>query len=70
MESLSKVSRKGDCYQEGHKIVLNRHNWTTFENIQQMYDVIYDELVDAWVAFALAESVFTDMHANMVDTSC
>jgi hypothetical protein len=36
----------------GENFVLNRHDWTTFENIQQMYDVIYDELVDVRVAFA------------------
>jgi hypothetical protein len=54
----------------GEKFALNRHDWTTFENIQQMYDVIYDELVDARVALALSEPIFTDMHANVVDESC
>ncbi len=34
-----------------------------------MYDVIYDELVNAQVAFALSEPIFTDMHANVVDAS-
>jgi hypothetical protein len=51
----------------GKKCALNRHDWTTFENIQQMYDVIYDELVDARVACGLSEHIFTDMHANVVD---
>ena len=54
----------------GNKFALNRHDWTTFENIQQMYDVIYNELVDVRVAFALSEPIFTDMHANVVDESC
>ncbi len=35
-----------------------------------MYDVIYDELVDARVAVVLSEPIFTDMHANVVDESC
>ena len=34
-----------------------------------MYNVIYHELVDAWVALALSEPIFTDMHANVVDKS-
>ncbi len=58
------VTKRGD------KFALNRHDWTTFENIQQMYDVIYDELVNVQVAFALSEPIFTDMHANVVDELC
>ena len=34
-----------------------------------MNDVIYDELVNAWVAFALSEPIFTDMHANVAQPS-
>ena len=30
----------------GEKFVLNRHDWTTYDNIEQMYDVIYDEMLD------------------------
>ncbi len=54
----------------GERFALNRDDWTTFENIQQMYDVIYDELVNARVAFALSEPIFTGTHANVVDDSC
>ncbi len=31
----------------GEKFALNRSDWTTLPNIRQMYEVIYDEMVDA-----------------------
>jgi hypothetical protein len=39
----------------GEKFVLNRHDWTTYNNIKQMYDVIYDEMLDAKVAISLVD---------------
>ncbi len=37
----------------GEKFALNRSDWTTLPNIKQMYEVIYDEMVDAGVAIEL-----------------
>ena len=34
----------------GERFALNRHDWTTLENIKQMYDAIYNEIVDANMA--------------------
>ena len=46
----------------GEKFALNRHDWTTLPNIKQMYDVIYDEMVDACVAVSLQIPIFTDIN--------
>ena len=37
------------------------------DNIKQMYDVIYDEMVDANIAIELAEHTFTDQYGNTTD---
>jgi hypothetical protein len=34
----------------GERFALNHHNWTTLANIKQMYDAIYNEIVDANMA--------------------
>ena len=44
----------------GEKFALNRHDWTTLPIIKQMYEVIYDKMVDACVAVSLQISIFTD----------
>ena len=55
----------------GEKFVLNRHDWMTYENIKQMYDVIYDEMLDAKVAFLLDKPIYTDLQGTLVDeTEC
>ena len=46
----------------GEKFALNRHDWTTLPNIKQMYDVIYDEMVDSCVAVSLQHPIFTDIN--------
>ena len=51
----------------GEKFTLNRSEWTTLPNIKQMYEVIYDEMVDAGVAIALQTPIFTDIDGNPVD---
>ncbi|KAL3773882.1 hypothetical protein ACHAWO_007202 [Cyclotella atomus] len=51
----------------GEKFACMRSNWTTYENIAQMYDVIYDEMVDAGVAVYLEVKIFTDREGNVVD---
>ena len=39
----------------------------TLENIKQMYDIIYDEMVDANTAIELVEHTFMDQYGNTVD---
>ena len=50
----------------GEKFALNRAEWTTLPNISQMYDVIYDEFVDAKVAIPCSP-YFTDFDGNPTD---
>lgn len=64
----------GFLKRHGHKIVtkkgerfaLNRSQWTTYPNIEQMYDVIYEEMLDAKVAIRRLEKVFTDRHGTQI----
>ncbi|KAL3804780.1 hypothetical protein ACHAW5_001887 [Stephanodiscus triporus] len=51
----------------GEKFALNRSDWTTLPNIKQMYEVIYDEMVDANVAVSLDSPVFTDIDGKPED---
>ena len=49
------------------RFALNRHDWMTLENIKQIYDVIYDEMVDAKIAIELVAHTSTDQYGNTVD---
>jgi hypothetical protein len=51
----------------GENVALNRSNWTTLPNIQQMNEVIYDEMVDACVAVSLQNPIFTDIDGKPED---
>ena len=51
----------------GEKFACCRGEWTKKSNLAQMYDVIYDEMVDARIAIKLDVPVFTDRHGNEVD---
>ena len=53
----------------GERFACNRADWTKLKNIEQMYDVIYDEMVDARVARVLEYPVFTDISGKEVDES-
>ena len=53
----------------GEKFALNRSEWTTLPNIKQMYDVIFDEMLDAGVAVSLLTPMFTDFYGNPVNES-
>ena len=72
--SLTKNWWLGFMRRHGHKIVTNRGErfacnraeWTTLPNIKQMYDVLYDEFVDARIAVTLDEPVFTDKEGTVV----
>ena len=72
--TVGKSYWRGFMRRHGHKIVSkrgerfasNRANWTTYENIEQMYDIIYDQMVEARVAVARDSPVFCDKHGNIV----
>ncbi len=51
----------------GEKFALNRSDWTTLPNIRQMYEVIYNEMVDANVAVSLENPIFTDINRQPED---
>ena len=50
----------------GEKFACVRGDWTKLSNINQMYDVIYDEMVDARIARKRDVEVFTDRKGNIV----
>ena len=51
----------------GERFACNRAEWTKRKNIAQMYDVIYDEMVDAGVTKVLDTLVYTDMTGKEVE---
>jgi hypothetical protein len=51
----------------GKKFALSRSDWTTLPNIKQMYEVIYNEMVDANVAVTLQNPIFTDINGKPKD---
>ena len=51
----------------GEKFACIRSDWTKMSNIAQMYDIIYDEMLDAGVAAFRETPVFTDRHGNVVN---
>ena len=50
----------------GERFACNRAEWTNARNIKQMYDVIYDEMIDAGIASMLEIPIFTDRNGNEV----
>ena len=55
------VSKKGE------KFALNRTDWTKLSNIKQMYDSIYNEMVDACIASPQNYPVYTDCNGYKVE---
>lgn len=51
----------------GKKFESNRADWSKEVYIKQMYDVIYDNMVEAGVARTLEHPVFMDADGNVVD---
>ena len=45
----------------------NHAEWTHTRNIKQIYDVVYNEMVDAEIAIAREKHVFTDHKGKEVD---
>ena len=73
-DTLTKNWWKGFLRRHGHLIVTkrgerfayNRSEWTNYRNIKQMYDIVYDEFVDARIAMQLEEPIWTDEEGNEV----
>jgi hypothetical protein len=63
------MKRHGDrlVTKRGERFAANRADWSKHFYIKQMYDVIYDEFVDANVARALDTPVFMDRLGNIVE---
>ncbi len=55
--------------QRGEKFAVDRSNWTTLDNISQMYDIIYDEMIDAKIAKKMEVQIFMDLDGEVVDES-
>ncbi len=53
--------------QQGEKFAVDRSDWTTLDNIAQMYDIIYDEMMDASVAEKLDTIVFMNEKGEIVE---
>jgi len=51
----------------GERCARNHHDWTTLANIKQMYNVIYNEMVDVNIAIELVTHTFTDIYGNTAD---
>jgi hypothetical protein len=51
----------------GERFASSRADWSKFHYIKQMYDVIYDEFVDAGVAEVLEEKVSMDREGNICE---
>ena len=57
------VSKKGE------KFASNRADWTKLSNIKQMYEYIYDEMINANIASPRDNPVYTDREGNEVEES-
>ena len=63
------LKRHGDkiITKRGEKFAIVRSNWTILKNIEQMYDIIYDEMVAANVAKKLPKPIYCDYRGNKVE---
>ncbi len=53
----------------GEKFTVDRSDWTTLDNISQMYNIIYNEMIDAKIARKLEDAIFIDHDGKVVDES-
>ena len=63
------LRRNGDKFvtKRGEKFAVDRSDWTTFKNMEQMYDIIYDEMVAAKVAEKLPQPIYCDREGNKAE---
>ena len=48
----------------GERFACDQEKWTNYQNIKQIYGVIYDEMVDPKIKKQLDSLVFMDRHGN------
>ena len=55
---------------KGHIVATNRTEWVTFDNINRMYDLVYDQMVAAGVARRLspAEHYWVDKNGETIES--
>ena len=65
------MQRHGDrlVTKRGERFACSHSDWTKLENIVQMYDVIYDEIVHARIAVPRNTPVYTDREGKEVSES-
>ena len=49
---------------KGHRLASSRQDWTTYENIQEMYRLVYEQMVAAGVAVHLPEEDYYFVNQN------
>ena len=49
------------------KFAVDRLDWTTFENIEQMYNIIYNKMITTNVAEKLPHPIYYDREGNEVE---
>ena len=49
---------------KGYRATDNRTEWTTYENIDQMYDLVYDQMVSSGVSKHLAQEEYYYVNEN------
>jgi len=54
---------------KGEKFALNCADWTKLSNIKQMYEYIYEEMVDEHIASPRENPVYVDREGNEVEES-
>ena len=65
---LTFTRRSGDktCTKKGQKYELDRATWSTYANFEQMYDQIYDMMVEAGVAVKKDYPEWMDAYGDIV----
>ena len=48
------------------KVDVNRVKWANMENIKKMYDILYEEMVDAGIAEKLEQEVWVNRKGEVV----
>jgi hypothetical protein len=51
----------------GERFAADRADWSKYMYIKQMYDVIYDNMVEAGIAEEIEDPITMDIHGNMVE---
>ncbi len=53
--------------QHREKFTVDRLDWMTLDNISQMFDILYDEMIDAEIVKKIEDPIFMDCDGDVVD---